>query len=137
MEDDIERFFKDLEIIGINEKNKENPEKLHGGSMVIFGIINRMIDLAEEILVKNNISMPAAYSDCFPALKKAGLVGEELSNKLEALAKERGLFAHHYYDVNVKKVLKLSKEIYVVKEFVERVKKIVEKQNKLEKGEKK
>lgn len=131
--EDINRFFFDLEFIKINEKNIQNPEKLHSGAMLIFGIMNRTIDLAEEILIKNDMPMPSQYHDCFPALAKYGLIDKSLASELEKLIMERGLFAHHYYDINHKKVLKLIKDVYVVKEFIERAKKIVEKEGKNEK----
>ena len=126
--DDTNRFFIDLEKIKLDEKNIREPANLHGSSMLIFGIINRTIDLAEEILVKNDLPMPSAYHECFPALGKAGLLDKKLSSELESLAKERGLFAHHYYDTKPKEVLRLSKDIYVVKQFIEKVKNIVRKE---------
>jgi uncharacterized protein YutE (UPF0331/DUF86 family) len=122
---DINRFFSDLQIVGLNEKNLESPDKLHASSMLIFGIINRTIDLAEEILVKNDLEMPNSYSDCFPTLAKAGLIDKKLASSLESLAKQRGFFAHHYYDLDKRKVLLLSKDIFIAKEFIEKVKKIV------------
>lgn len=126
--DDINRFFIDLERIKLDEKSIKDPTNLHGSAMLIFGIINRSIDLAEEILVKNDLPMPSAYNECFPALGKAGILDKNLSSELESLAKERGLFAHHYYDTKQNKVLKLSKDIYVVKQFIEKVKNIIRKE---------
>lgn len=133
MIDDIRRFFLDLEFIKIDEKNIQDPNKLHSASMLIFGIINRSIDLADEMLVKNDLPMPSHYHECFPILAKAGLIDKNLAIQLENLTRERGLFAHHYYDINHKKVLKLAKDAYIVKQFTEKVKKIVEKEKKNEK----
>ncbi len=129
MVDDIGRFFRDLEEIGFNEKNLSNNEKMHASAMLVFGIMNRAIDLAEETAVKNDIPMPASYSDCFPELAKAGLLDKKLAIELEKLIKKRNIFAHHYYDSNPKVVLNVKKEIYIVKDFVERIKKLVAKQN--------
>jgi uncharacterized protein YutE (UPF0331/DUF86 family) len=126
--DDINRFFIDLERIKLDEKSIKDSTNLHGGAMLIFGIINRTIDLSEEILVKNDLPMPSAYHECFPALGKAGLLDKKLSSELESLAKERGLFAHHYYDTKTNKVLKLSKDIYVAKQFIDKVKNLVRKE---------
>ena len=126
--DDITRFFQDLEAVGLNEQNLKVPDKLHASSMLIFGIINRSIDIAEEILVKNDLPMPSSYSECFPALSKAGLIDTKLCVAMERLAKERGLFAHHYYDMQPKKVLQLRKEVVIAKGFVEKVKELVKKE---------
>lgn len=127
MIDDIGRFFRELDEIGYNEKNISNNEKMHASAMLILGIMNRAVDLAGDIAVKNNISMPPLYSDCFPALAKGGLLDKKLATELEALIKQRNLFAHHYYDSDAKSVLKVKKNIYAVKDFIERVKKIVAK----------
>jgi len=126
--DDINRFFIDLERIKLDKENIKDSTNLHGSSMLIFGIINRTIDLAEEILVKNDLPMPSAYHECFPALGKAGLLDKSLSYELEILAKDRKLFAHHYYATKQKEVLRLSKDIYAVKRFIESVKNIVKKE---------
>jgi len=131
--DDANRFFLDLESIKVNEKNIQSPDKLHSGAMLIFGIMDRAIDLAEEILVKNDLPMPSQYHECFPILAKAGLIDKTLAIELENLTKERGLFAHHYYDIQHKKVLKLLKDVYIVRKFLEKAKKIVEKESKNEK----
>lgn len=125
MIDDIGRFFSDLERIKLDDKNIKEPTNLHASAMLIFGITNRAIDLAEEILVKNDVPMPSAYHECFPALQKAGFLDKNLSLELEKLATERKLFAHHYYDAQPKKVIKLSKDIYAVKQFIDKVKYIV------------
>ena len=121
---DIEGFFKDLEKIGLDEDNIQNIEKLHASAMIIFGIMNRTINLAEEIIVKNKLSMPNQYSESFSILAKEGLVDKKLSNEIEKIIEKRGMFAHHYYDLEKKSVLKLSKEIYKIKDFILRVKKI-------------
>ena len=125
MVDDIGRFFRELDKFGYNEKTIADSEKMHASAMVIFGIMNRAIDLAEEVAVKNDLPMPATYSDCFPALAKAGLLDKKIAIKLEKLIKQRNLFAHHYYDSAPKSVLKVLREVYIVKDFVEKIKKLV------------
>ena len=125
--DDIGRFFRDLESFGYSEKTIADSEKMHARAMVIFGIMNRAIDLAEEVAVKNDVPMPSSYSECFPALAKAGLLEKKLAVELGGVIRQRNLFAHHYYDSEPKKVLKILREVYIVKEFVERIKKLVRK----------
>jgi uncharacterized protein YutE (UPF0331/DUF86 family) len=125
MIDDVNRFFSELKAFGLNENNLNNSEKFYASSMAIFGIINRAIDISEEILVKNDLPMPTEYYESFPALSRSGLLDKNIAEKLESLAKRRKMFAHFYFDVNEKEVLKLSKEIYIVKDFIEKVKKII------------
>ena len=130
---DIEKYFAELENFGLNEKNVGDTKTVYASSMAIFGIICRAIDLSEEVLVKNSLGVPRNYEEGFVKLGEKGLIDKKMSEELRKLAKERNFFAHQYFEVERKKVLKLSKEICVVKEFVGRIKKIVEKQNKLEK----
>ena len=82
----------------MNEKNLDVPEKLHGSSMLILGIMNRSIDLAGEILVKNDIPMPSSYNKCFSPLSKEGLLDKNITLEMERLIGKRGLFAHHYVE---------------------------------------
>ena len=126
MIEDIKKFFADLDTINPNENNIENPEILHSTSMLIFGIMNRSIDIAQEIIVKNEIGMPQKYGESFSILGDKGIIDKKLIVDIEKLIEKRGLFAHHYYDVNKKEVIKLSKDINIVKKFVESVKKLIE-----------
>ena len=50
---------------------------------------------------------------------------KKLGMDIEKIVRERNLFAHHYYSANPKTIIKVSKDIYVVKVFMEKVKKIV------------
>ena len=125
--DDLLRFSLDLKEINLNESNINDLRNLHASAMLIFAIMNRTIDLAEEILVKNDLPMPSSYSDCFPALAKAGLIDKKLADLLESFIKQRGLFAHHYYDMNKKIILKLCKDTSIAAIFIEKVKELVRK----------
>lgn len=133
MIEDIKKFFTDLDLVGLNENNIDNLEKLHSTSMLIFGIMNRSIDLAQEIIVKNEIGMPQKYSESFSILGDIGIIDKKLTVDIGKLIEKRGLFEHHYYDVNKKEVIKLSKDINIVKKFVESVKKLIERDIKNEK----
>jgi len=129
---DIEKYFAELESFGLNEKSVGDSKIFYASSMAIFGIICRAIDLNEEILVKNNLGVPQRYEEGFVTLGENGLIDKKIAEELRKLAKERNFFAHQYFAVEKKKVLKLSKEIYAVKDFVEKVKKIVAKAKKME-----
>jgi uncharacterized protein YutE (UPF0331/DUF86 family) len=130
MIDDINKYLLELDKFGLNEKNINDSEKVYASSMALFGIINRAIDLADEILIKNDLPMPQEYHEAFPSLATAGLIDKNLASKMEVLAEKRKIFAHFYFDITEKEVLKLSKEIYIVKEFIEKIKKIVAKEAK-------
>lgn len=63
---DIERYFRDLELEGLNIKNVEDLEDrkdFYAISMVLFSILNRAIDLGDEIVMANNLGMPSTYKE--------------------------------------------------------------------------
>ena len=130
---DIEKYLAEQKAIGLNEENVHNSEKFYASSMILFSIINRMIDLTTEIIVKNDFGMPSAYELYFDVLAKKGIIEAKMVADLKQLAKDRNLFAHQYFDMEEKKVLSISKKIYVVRDFVERIKKVVEKSRKADK----
>lgn len=122
---DIDKYFLELKNIGLNKENIDVPEKFYSSSMVVFSILNRMIDLAEEIIIKNEFGMPSSYEQYFQILAEKGLIDKPMGEELKRLVKDRNLFAHQYYDLERKQVLSISKRIYTIRDFVERVKKII------------
>ena len=50
---DIEKFFSEIESFKFNENTISDQKIFYASSMAIFGILNRNIDLAEEIIRKN------------------------------------------------------------------------------------
>jgi len=127
---DIEMYFSELKSIGLTEENINSPEKFFSSSMIMFGILNRTLDLAQEIIAKNEWGMPSAYEEYFEMLGGKGIVDKNLSDELKRLVKDRNLFAHEYYNMERKKVISISKRIYFVKDFIERVKQVVKKNEK-------
>jgi len=124
---DIEEYFLRLQKLGLNKDNIEIDEKFFSASMIIFTILNRMIDLAGEIIVKNAWGTPNTYEQYFEVLGKNGIIDKKLAEGLRKLVKDRNLFAHEYYEMQRKEVLRVSKDVYAVKDFVERIKKVVAK----------
>jgi uncharacterized protein YutE (UPF0331/DUF86 family) len=131
---DIDKYFLKLKEVGLNSENVHNSEKFYASSMLMFSILNRMIDLASEILVKNDFGMPSAYEQYFEVLASNGIIDRKIEKDLKQLVKDRNLFAHQYFSINEKEVLNVSRRIQVVKDFVERIKKVVEKSERLKRA---
>ncbi len=96
--------------------------------MICLTIINRTIDLATEILVKQAVSMPTRYRDIFSSLAKEGLISKELSNILEKLVENRNYLAHEYFGMDDRRLNKILKDIRSIKDFIQRIKVIVRKE---------
>ena len=125
---DIERYFGDLELEGLNIKNVEDLEDrkdFYAISMVLFSILNRAIDLGDEIVMANNLGMPSTYKEIFRLLIRNKYIGKDIGEELSNLVFYRNLLSHEYYDLTEEDVLEVFKKISIVKKFVERIKDIL------------
>lgn len=121
---DIERYFRDLESFGIKSKNDlGTPANYYGVSMVLFSLLNRVIDLAQEIVIKKKMGMPSAYKDNFRILKREGIIDESLLNDLEKLTGLRNMLSHEYYRIEQKDIFEGIKRLKAVRIFLEKIKK--------------
>ena len=120
---DIERLFADLEDSDIRAVNElKNKEKFYSVSMMLFSIINRTIDFGDEIVASKNIGVPSTYKEIFLLLGKNKLIPSGLAKKLSELVYYRNLLSHEYYSVTEKDVFDIFNRIYVVKEFISKIK---------------
>jgi len=125
---DIERYFRDLELEGLNIKKVEDLEDrkdFYAISMVLFSILNRAIDLGDEIVMANNLGMPSTYKEIFRLLTRNEYIGKDMGEKLSNLVFYRNLLSHEYYDLTEEDVLEVFKKISIVKKFVERIKEVL------------
>lgn len=125
---DIERYFRDLELEGLNIKNVEDLEDrkdFYAISMVLFSILNRAIDLGDEIVMANNLGMPSTYKEIFRLLTRNKFIGKDMGEELSNLVFYRNLLSHEYYDLTEEDVFEVFKKISIVKKFVERIKEVL------------
>jgi len=126
---DIEKYFEELRKMNITKDNVDNSEKFFASSMVIFSILNETIDLATEIIIKNHWGMPADYKNYFQLLVKEGVISKELGEEMQKLMGDRNIFAHQYFDAGRKEMLHILKRVYFVKDFIEKIKKFIAREN--------
>ena len=125
---DIEKYKKDLSTLNIKSKKDLSAlEKYHSASMLYFAIMNRVIDLGGEILIKENLGMHSRYSEMFDKLSKAGLVNSKESEELKNLVKYRNIIAHTYFDLSEEDIWKLINKMDIIDKFIEKIKKRVRK----------
>ena len=125
---DIERYFRDLELEGLNIKKVEDLEDrkdFYAISMVLFSILNRAIDLGDEIVMANNLGMPSTYKEIFRLLTRNEYIGKDMGEELSNLVFYRNLLSHEYYDLTEEDVFEVFKKISIVKKFIGRIKKIL------------
>ncbi len=120
---DIERYGNDLSSMGIKSvKSLEDKKTFYSTSMLLFSIINRTIDLGEEVIAANNLGIPDTYKDIFFLLFRGKVINKAMMQKLSGLSHYRNLFSHNYQDFGETEVYDAFREIGVVNEFVKRVK---------------
>ena len=93
--------------------------------MVLFSILNRAIDLGDEIVMANNLGMPFTYKEIFRLLTRNEFIGKDMGEELSNLVFYRNLLSHEYYDLTEEDVLEVFKKISIVKKFVERIKDVL------------
>jgi uncharacterized protein YutE (UPF0331/DUF86 family) len=126
---DIERYLRDLKELDIQKvEDLDDKKNLYALSMVLFSITGRTIDLADEIVMANDLGMPSTYREIFKLLAKNGYIDATLMENMSNLVFYRNLLAHEYYDVTEKDLFALLENIGMVRQFVDRVKDIVKKE---------
>lgn len=123
---DLERYFKDLEGLKINKLNQlEDKKNFYSVSMLLFSIMNRVIDLGEEIVASNNLGVPATYKDIFHFLWKGKIINKHMKDELSALSSYRNAFSHDYHNFSENDVFEALLKISIVTIFLKKIKKTI------------
>jgi len=123
---DINRFFNDLDKINVKSiDDLMNIEKFYAVSMILFALINRAIDLGDEIVASLDIGMPSKYTDIFYILRREGYISSDLTQNLIWLVNARNLLSHKYQDFDEEDVFNIMKKIQSIKEFLEIMKNLI------------
>jgi uncharacterized protein YutE (UPF0331/DUF86 family) len=91
--------------------------------MILFSLLNRVIDLAQEIVVGKKLGMPSSYKDMFRILRERGFIDKESLGKMERLVELRNILSHEYYRVGSGEIFQAANDINIIKEFVQEMKK--------------
>ena len=123
---DIEKYLRDLEELKIKKiEDLEDKRNFYALSMALFSALNRTIDLGSEIVMANNLGIPSTYRDIFKLLSKNGFIDKVLEKELSRLVFYRNLLSHEYYDLTEKDIFDLLGRIVVIKQFVEKIKRLL------------
>jgi len=114
---DLERYFANLEELKVSS-SVMTTERFYSLSMVLFAILNRTMDLGQEIVRGKKLGMPASYKEIFQILQREKLIDSDLSQKLQHLANQRNVLAHEYFDVTEKSIYAIYLRINIVQELV-------------------
>lgn len=115
---DIEHYFADLEKLKVDSPAM-STERFYSLSMLLFSLLNRALDLGEEIVRGQKLGLPASYKEIFQILEKAKVISASLSQQLQYLASRRNVLAHEYFDVTEQSIFVIYRKIGAVKEFMQ------------------
>lgn len=122
---DIDMYFKDLDELKVKSVALLNKEKYYSLSMIMFAILNRTIDLGEEVIRSYKLGTPSSYKEIFQILEKNEVITGEMEKKLESLVSMRNVLAHEYFNVTKDTVYDVYTKISMVNIFVKKVKKFI------------
>ncbi len=123
---DIEKFFNDLKEINITSVDDlSEKEKFYSTSMLLFSIINRVIDLGDEIVAAKDIGIPSKYKEIFELLSKHKIIPPDMAKKMSELVYYRNLLSHEYHDFTEKDVFEILGKIKIVESFIKKVKEVL------------
>jgi len=123
---DINRFFNDLDKMNVKSiDDLMDIEKFYAVSMILFALINRAIDLGDEIVASLDIGMPSKYTDIFYILRREGYISSDLTQNLIWLVNARNLLSHKYQDFDEEDVFNIMKKVQSIKEFLEIMKNLI------------
>jgi uncharacterized protein YutE (UPF0331/DUF86 family) len=132
---DIDKYFADLGELNLDSvEDLGDMRNYHAASMLLFTLINRAIDLGNEIIVANNYGMALSYGEIFTILEKKGRIQKKNASELLFLVRSRNKLSHQYQDLSAEEIFKVCGCIGAVKEFCEGVKKILSEDRRKAKG---
>jgi len=121
--DEIAAYMKRIENMNLKTEKDIDDIRFDAASMVLFSMINKTIDLAEEVVKIRDLGVPTKYRDLLEFIRRGKIISEERERKIADLIILRNNFAHRYERITKKDLLKIIKDISEIKKFIEDIKK--------------
>lgn len=87
---DIDRYIRDLPDLAIRERSDlEDRKNFYALSMVLFSLMNAVIDLADELVSARNAGMPSTYREIFSLLARDSVIDENQYAKMSRMVSYR------------------------------------------------
>lgn len=115
---DVEKYLAELESYKITEANLKESKTFFAGSMVVFQILNDVLDLCDVLINAKNLGVPSTYKDIFWILEKNKIIGSQMRESVWAIVKYRNVLAHQYGDITNKELLFIVQNLDVLKKFI-------------------
>jgi len=86
--------------------------------MILFQIINYIIDLSDVIITKKRLGYPNMYSENFEILQKNNIINEELTAGLTTLCHYRNIIAHEYHILTPEDIEEITRLLDCINDFI-------------------
>lgn len=125
---EIEQYLQEIRKYNITSVQdlKQDGKTRHATAMLIFAILNRISDIGEEIMVKEQLGIPNQYIDIMPSLAKANVINNEQADSLNKIMKKRNTLAHFYGDVTPNDIFMLLEQLSSVEQFLKTIKRRIQ-----------
>jgi uncharacterized protein YutE (UPF0331/DUF86 family) len=125
--EDIEKYIKKLNNLKLKNEADIDDLKFYASSMMIFDLLNRTIDLAEEVTRSKGLGTPIEYKDFFEMLGNVNIISKKSSKIMADMTRLRNKFAHRYGEIKKLDILNFLRNIPEIKSFVKEIEKEVKK----------
>ena len=114
----IRDYFEKLDEVKIKTPDDLDDFKFDVVSMRIFYILNKTIDLAEEVVVSKNFGLPRSYREIFTILKDKKVINKKQDLELAELIFLRNKISHRYEGIDKKTLFNAKNDLKIVKDFI-------------------
>ena len=116
---DINRYLQDIPLLMINTpKDLEDRKNFYALSMLLCSLLNAVIDLAEEIVVAEDLGAPVTYREIFFLLARNGIIDRQLFDRMSALVSYRNRLAHEYGEITAEDMFRVLSMVDEIRTFV-------------------
>jgi uncharacterized protein YutE (UPF0331/DUF86 family) len=124
---DIERYRSDLRDLHIGSVNDlDDKRSFYAASMILFALLNRTIDLGNEIILAHGFGIPSTYREIFSILEKEGVIKQDLAKKIMHLVFYRNLLSHEYHGIDRDKIFQLIGRVDDIRIFTGTIQKYIQ-----------
>ncbi len=128
--EDIKKYFQKLRERNMKKLSDLDDLNFYACSMIIFSILNRTIDLGDEIINSKKFGFPSETKDIFVLLGENKVIIKKTEEKLKDLIRLRNKISHRYGSINKEDIFNAIEQVKVVEEFVNEISEYLKKEGK-------
>jgi uncharacterized protein YutE (UPF0331/DUF86 family) len=124
---DIKKYFDDQEAMDVRSvEDLHDKRNFYAISMILFSLLHRVFDLGSEVVMAQNLGIPATYREIFTRLQKKGIIDHEISKEMTGMVTYRNLLSHEYHGITEEDLYTLVKKAGHIRTFVHRMQECVQ-----------